>query len=181
VQSPRRRIDRIGTKDEQKAHGAVSRQHEPAASNRGGLGVLGNAKPVPSWNRFLEWRLGKLTNLRSQLAALKPKLGVTPGDKRSAEIERNARNTARAWYGTKAWAELRLAVFVRDGFVCQRTGQLCVGKHPAPTSPVANHKRPHRGDPKLFWDIDNIETVTKQVHDGLIQSEEQAIPTGRWD
>jgi hypothetical protein len=38
---------------------------------------------------------------------------------------------------------------------------------------VANHKIPHRGDPVLFWDINNIETVTKAVHDSLIQSEER--------
>lgn len=80
----------------------------------------------------------------------------------------------KAWYRTKRWADLRLRVFVRDNFRCQRTGVMCVGKHPAPDSPVANHKKAHRGDERLFWDEDNIETVTKQVHDTLIQQEEQS-------
>jgi 5-methylcytosine-specific restriction protein A len=72
-------------------------------------------------------------------------------------------------------------VFVRDGYVCQRTGVLCAGKYPAPNSPVANHKKPHRGDLALFWDEDNVETVSKAVHDSVIQAEEQAVPTGVWN
>lgn len=70
---------------------------------------------------------------------------------------------------------------MRDLYTCQRTGVLAIGKYPAPNSPVANHKRPHRGNPALFWDIDNIETVTKAVHDSIVQAEEQAIPKGKWD
>jgi 5-methylcytosine-specific restriction endonuclease McrA len=66
-------------------------------------------------------------------------------------------------------------VLVRDLFTCQRTGQLCTGKGHAPDAPVVNHKRPHRGDPALFWSIENLETVTKAVHDGLIQSEERRL------
>lgn len=80
----------------------------------------------------------------------------------------------KQWYKTAGWIRLRQAVFQRDCYTCQRSGVICAGKHPAPDSPVANHKTPHRGDPKLFWDIDNIETVSKEVHDGLIQAEEQA-------
>lgn len=67
---------------------------------------------------------------------------------------------------------------MRDNYTCQRTGVLCVGKHPAPDSPVANHRVPHRGDPVLFWDPDNIETVSKEVHDSLIQAEERAAERG---
>jgi 5-methylcytosine-specific restriction protein A len=85
----------------------------------------------------------------------------------------NAAAPWRAWYRTARWERLRQKVFLRDLYTCQRSGILCVGKHPAPDSPVANHKRPHRGDPALFWDEDNVETVSKQVHDGLVQAEEQ--------
>lgn len=80
----------------------------------------------------------------------------------------------KAWYKTARWERLRQLVFLRDLYKCQRSGELCIGKHPAPNSPVANHKRPHRGDPVLFWDPDNVETVSKQIHDGIIQAEEQA-------
>lgn len=87
----------------------------------------------------------------------------------------------KAWYKTKAWRDLKLKVHVRDNYTCQRTGVVCGGKHPSPDSPVANHKRPHRGDPALFWDEDNIETVSKAVHDSTIQREEQASLHQRGD
>ncbi|RWP48986.1 hypothetical protein [Mesorhizobium sp.] len=34
---------------------------------------------------------------------------------------------------------------------------------------------------EAFWDVGNLETVTKTVHDSLIQKKEQAIPHGRWN
>lgn len=80
----------------------------------------------------------------------------------------------RAWYKTARWLALKEAAHLRDLYICQRSGVLLTGKHPAPDSPVANHKTPHRGNPDLFWDIDNIETVSKAVHDSEIQKEEQA-------
>jgi 5-methylcytosine-specific restriction protein A len=85
----------------------------------------------------------------------------------------------RKWYKTARWQRLRLDVFARDGFMCQRTGVFLNGVHPAPNSPVANHKIPHRGDWDLFWDIDNLETVSKAVHDSEIQKQEKAS-LGRW-
>lgn len=123
----------------------------------------------------------KLKALKPALSALPPVLGYAPGDTKAADRQRNTINPARAWYRTERWKKLRMQAFLRDGFICQRTGELLVGKYPAPNSPVANHKVPHRGDPKLFWDLGNLETVAKSVHDSLIQAEEQAMPTGFWD
>lgn len=108
-------------------------------------------------------------------------IGAAPGDERERNRQRDQVNDWRGWYKLKRWADMRMAVFLRDGFRCQKTGELLTGRHPAPNSPVANHKQPHRGDPKLFWDIDNIETVAKHVHDGAIQKAEQSIITGIWD
>ncbi len=90
------------------------------------------------------------------------------------EAMSNAQQRWRAWYKLARWQRLRLKVFIRDGYVCQRSGVLCIGKHPAEDSPVANHKTPHRGSEALFWDEDNIETVSKAVHDSEVQQEEQA-------
>lgn len=89
----------------------------------------------------------------------------------------------KAWYKTARWRRLRQEVLTRDNYTCQRTGQVLGGKHPAPDSPVVNHKRPHRGDPVLFWDIENLEVVAKSVHDSAIQSEEQSSlhHRGIWD
>lgn len=122
--------------------------------------------------------MGRLKALRSALGALPPRLGFVEGDARGADRARTVMAPWRAWYGLKRWQDLRLAVFVRDGFTCRRTGVLCVGTHPAPNSPVANHIRPHKGDPRLFWDIGNVETVSKAVHDSLIQAEERAAENG---
>lgn len=123
----------------------------------------------------------RLANMKPRFSGLPPRLGYMPGDEKGRDKQRGGLKPWRAWYGTERWRKLRLAVFVRDGFKCQRSGELCAGKHPAPNSPVANHKRPHRGDPELFWDIGNIETVAKHVHDNLVQVEEQAVPQGQWD
>lgn len=122
------------------------------------------------------------------LRSLPPR--VNPAPSRIGRAPRNTgappkrdRNTApwRAWYSTKAWAELRLKVFERDGYICQRTGVICAGKHPAPDSPTAHHKVPHRGNPALFWDEANLITVTKIEHDTVIQAEEaRAYPVGDW-
>jgi len=103
-----------------------------------------------------------------------PLIGVAAGDAKGQDHARAGRAPWRAWYKTKRWERLRLQVFVRDSYTCQRTGEMCLGKHPEPNSPVANHRVPHRGNAELFWDPGNIETVTKAVHDGMIQSEERA-------
>jgi 5-methylcytosine-specific restriction protein A len=86
----------------------------------------------------------------------------------------DAQQPWRAWYKTARWQKLKLQVHIRDGYICQRTRILCLGKHPAPDSPVANHKTPHKGDSILFWDIENIETIAKSVHDGEVQAQEKS-------
>lgn len=89
-------------------------------------------------------------------------------DTRSADAQ-----AYRSWYKTSRWQRMAQSCYVRDNYTCQRTGILLSGKYPAPNSPVANHKVPHKGDPALFWDPENIETVAKVVHDSAIQSEER--------
>lgn len=118
--------------------------------------------------------MGRLGNLKPAISALAPRVGFAPGDAKAGDKARNQLAPWRAWYRTPRWQHLRMQVFIRDAFKCQRSGALCVGKYPAPNSPVANHIRPHNGDPALFWDINNIETVTKEVHDSTIQSEERS-------
>jgi len=124
----------------------------------------------------------------SRLRTLAPRVNLAPSrigraPRHTGSTPKRERNNVawRAWYSSKAWHELRLKVFERDGYVCQRTGVICAGKHPAPDSPTANHKVRHNGDPALFWNPDNVETVTKEVHDTVIQAEEaKAYALGNW-
>ncbi|MDH6265525.1 5-methylcytosine-specific restriction protein A [Rhizobium sp. SG_E_25_P2] len=87
----------------------------------------------------------------------------------------------RGWYKTERWRRLREEVLIRDGYICQQTGVICSGKYPARNSPVADHKEPHRGDEALFWDINNIQTVSKEYHDTVKQKQERAQPRGILD
>ncbi|MCV3209616.1 ATP-binding protein [Mesorhizobium sp. YC-39] len=80
----------------------------------------------------------------------------------------------RGWYKTARWQKLKMRVHIRDLFTCRKTGVLLTGKFPAPNSPVADHIVKHEGDPVLFWDEENVQTVSKAYHD----SEKQRIEHG---
>jgi 5-methylcytosine-specific restriction protein A len=79
-------------------------------------------------------------------------------------------SAASRGYGYR-WQKARL------GFLGKEENALCVyckkaGRVVAAT--VVNHRIPHRGDMKLFWDRTNWEPVCKPHHDGLIQSFEKS-------
>lgn len=109
--------------------------------------------------------MARLGHVKPKLAVAKPRLSKPETVRRSP-----------GWYGTVRWQRLRERVFVRDNYTCRQTGALLIGKHPDPLSPVADHIVPHRGDPALFWDEENIQTVSKAWHDTEKQRQEK---TGR--
>lgn len=90
------------------------------------------------------------------------------------DAERRDAKPWRKWYSTARWRALRLAVLARDGWKCRQTGVLLSGVPYAPDSAVADHIVPHRGDPALFWDIDNLQAVAKEWHDGRKQRQDRA-------
>jgi len=125
--------------------------------------------------------MARLTTLKPKLSTLPPRLGAAkPDTRKEAEAQRTRQrdrdDPSRKLYNSRRWRALRDAVYERDHWTCQKTGQICVGKHPAPNSPVADHIVPHHGNPDLFWDKDNIQTVSKAYHDSQKQREEKA----RW-
>lgn len=122
----------------------------------------------------------RLTHLQSR-TSFAPDQRAFPTDQAKGPKPVQQSQPWKAWYKTARWRRLREQVLIRDAYTCQRTGQVCGGKHPAPDSPVVNHKSPHRGDERLFWDIENLETVSKAVHDGQIQAEEQTSLHHRGD
>lgn len=125
--------------------------------------------------------MARLTTLKPKLSTLPPRLGpAKPATREEAEAQRlrqrDQEKPWRKWYYTRRWKKLREEVLKRDLFTCQKTGIICTGKHPAEDSPVVDHKTPHRGNPVLFWDMNNLETVSKVYHD----REKQKAERGAW-
>ena len=58
-------------------------------------------------------------------------------------------------YLTPAWKALRARVLARDQ-IC-RACRMVRATH-------ADHIKPHRGDPALFWDITNIQGLCRSCH-----------------
>lgn len=125
--------------------------------------------------------MGRLSTLKPRLKTLAPRIGVAPGDEQARLRERDRTVAWRAWYKTARWQKLRQAVLLRDHFICQKTGVLCIGRYPADNSAVVDHVIPHRGDEHLFWDEGNLQTVSKAYHDSVKQAEERASLRGVWD
>ncbi|SFR40561.1 hypothetical protein SAMN04488005_1519 [Yoonia tamlensis] len=115
----------------------------------------------------------RLTAAQPRLSSAKPRLAAPLQSDADRSRSRDRSQGWRAWYKTARWQKLRLKVLKRDGYVCQQTAVLLVGAYPADDSAVVDHKVPHRGDPKLFWDIDNLQSVSKAYHDSTKQSLER--------
>lgn len=82
----------------------------------------------------------------------------------------------RGWYGLKRWRKLRWQVLTDAMFVCARCGAV----NGDTSKLVADHVRPHRGDPGLFWDRGNLQCLCKPCHDGAKQREEAAAGRAGW-
>jgi 5-methylcytosine-specific restriction endonuclease McrA len=113
--------------------------------------------------------VGRLRALRSRLAS--------PPARLKSHVDASGHSTrddSRAWYFTQRWKALRWASFVRDGFTCQwpTCGRLVVDT----SQLVADHRQPHRGDPALFWDPRNLQTLCKPCHDTHKQRADRAPP-----
>lgn len=116
--------------------------------------------------------MGRLTTLKPRIGGLPPRLGPTPGDERERSRHRDNSQAYRAWYKTSRWQKLRMSVLIRDHFTCQMVG---CGRIDGNTSRlVADHKTPHRGEERLFWDEENLQCLCKPCHDRLKQKQERA-------
>ena len=104
----------------------------------------------------------KLTTLKPRLSKLAPRLSTARAIR---DTRYSADATVRGWYKSARWQALRQEVLARDLYTCRQTGVLLIGKHPAPNSPVVDHVVPHKGDERLFWDIGNLQAVSKAYHD----------------
>lgn len=92
----------------------------------------------------------------------------------------------RGWYKTARWRKVREVILLRDCYTCQwpGCGRVLGGKSPADDSPTVDHKRPHRGDERLFWAESNLQVLCKwPCHDKHKQALEQESRhhVGVWD
>lgn len=119
--------------------------------------------------------MGKLKTLPPRIASLPGRLPEPTRQQSEAQRlkQRDIETDWRGLYDTARWRDLRLQVLQRDLYVCQATGVMLIGRYPAPNSPVVDHIKPHRGNPALFWDIDNLRAVSKAWHDSVKQSMER--------
>ena len=113
--------------------------------------------------------MGKLTNLRSTIRSLPPALAFA-SDRDEHGHSRTAEHW-RKWYSLARWKRLRLKVLLRDVYTCQMPS--CGRLEPDTSQLVADHRLPHRGDPALFWDEGNVQTLCKPCHDSLKQAQER--------
>ena len=65
----------------------------------------------------------------------------------------------RRWYRTARWARLRDQVRARNPLCihCERAGRIEGWTD-------VDHIVPHRGDPRLFWDVDNLQGLCAGHH-----------------
>lgn len=111
---------------------------------------------------------------KRRLAGLPPRLASLPSRLTTFDSGDRGRTQAspwRQWYKTARWYALRLRIFARDAYRCQWPG--CGRIEPNTSLLVADHRTAHRGDGRLFWDENNIETLCKPCHDGAKQRAEQ--------
>lgn len=72
-----------------------------------------------------------------------------------------------AWYKTSIWQSLRTNQLAKEP-LCQISKALGEIK----AAEVVDHVKPHKGDWELFVDPNNLQSVTKQVHDTICQQME---------
>lgn len=113
-----------------------------------------------------------------KLTTLKPRLKPMGTRLHSTRQVRDTRYSpdaqVRSWYHSARWKRLRLEVLTRDLYTCQQTGVLLTGKAGEPHSPVVDHIIPHKGDERLFWSINNLQSVSREYHDSTKKKMERS-------
>ena len=68
--------------------------------------------------------------------------------------------TEKRLYDTRRWRKLRDIVLSEEP-LCRLCGQM----NRVTPSKIADHIIPHKDDPDLFWDRDNLQALCKLCHD----------------
>ena len=84
-------------------------------------------------------------------------------DTRSAEA-----TAARKLYKLARWKRLRISHLMENPQCA-----FCHGRGKFSAAEVVDHKKPHKGDAKLFFDRNNLQSLCKPCHDSDKQSMER--------
>jgi 5-methylcytosine-specific restriction protein A len=116
--------------------------------------------------------LARLRSLGARVSTLEPRL-------KRLEIDHDTARRgleARRWYNLAAWKAvphgLRWQCLLRDAFTCQWPG--CGRIHADTSKLVADHIVPHRGNRRLFFDLNNLQTLCDTCHSQHKQRAEAA-------
>lgn len=81
---------------------------------------------------------------------------------RKARFDKRRPNSSARGY-TRAWEDTRRRYLARHP-LCQRCGKLAT---------TVDHRRPHKGDPALFWDRENWQALCTSCHSSAKQRAER--------
>lgn len=88
---------------------------------------------------------------------------MAKSSKRSQEAE-----AYRRLYKTRRWASLR-ELHLSQSPLCV----YCLKSETVNPADVVDHVRPHKGDLRLFWDRDNLQSLCASCHDKTKQKQEK--------
>lgn len=118
--------------------------------------------------------MGRLKTMQPRLKSVGSRIGQVGGVPASRDVRRSKAKPWRKWYATKRWRDMRIDRLRLMNWTCEQTGELLIGQGNDWNAPVLDHIEPHNGDPVLFWDLGNVQIVTKQWHDSEKQKQERA-------
>lgn len=113
--------------------------------------------------------MGRLTTLKPAMKVLRSQLStVTPGSWRSGKQGSTARG-----YGYR-WQKARERFLEANPLCCYCTRD----EQRVQTATVVDHRTPHQGDERLFWDESNWQPLCKVCHDRKKAREESEARGG---
>lgn len=94
---------------------------------------------------------------------------------RGRRADHNRDDTVRRLYRTERWRELRAWQLRREPFCaeCEASGFHNI------IAEVVDHITPHRGNPALFFDPDNLQSLCKSCHDSKTAREDGGFGRAR--
>lgn len=119
--------------------------------------------------------MARLKSPPPRLTAPRPKLAA-PKDEAGRSAYRRKNAPGYALYSDRRWrgddhgvGGLRWAALVRDQFTCRQCGVM----HSDTSRLEADHIKPHKGDPALFWDPGNLQCLCGDCHRGRKQADDR--------